>query len=345
MSDRRHEEPFLINAATGSVSAGYQKDTYRQRRDSGESKTEAVVPSNHDRGNAPRKGGTLRRRYRRRGPSSDQEPTEEGKHGDSYTAHNQPEPDESKEEDATPTKPLRHWAPSLQPPTENVAPRNEVEEIKTPHRSSLPIVHHTNYIRKPDERLREKFKNRLRSVADGIPEINFIGELSEGVGFKDTFVSCKWYMEWGKSWSFLAGEESGQTQYAASGDGAHIWNHPIDIHFATASQQGWPRIIMQVWELDEYGRSILSGYGFAHLPTNPGYHEVEVQCWRPSGSIREELQSFFLGTSSCLVDENMIFSFESRSQLVTVSSGVVKFQLTVLLRFFNEQNVQSSVMK
>ena len=120
-----------------------------------------------------------------------------------------------------------------------------------------------------------------------------------------------------------------------------VFNHPIDVHFATASMQGWPRIVMQVWELDEYGRSILSGYGFTHLPTNPGYHELEVRCWRPSGSLREELQSFFLGTSSCLVDEKVIFgkAWEARQNLTTISSGIVKINVHVLLRFFKEQNV------
>lgn len=29
-------------------------------------------------------------------------------------------------------------------------------------------------------------------------------------------------------------------------------------------------MVMQVWELDEFGRSVLAGYGFAHLPTNAG---------------------------------------------------------------------------
>ena len=33
-------------------------------------------------------------------------------------------------------------------------------------------------------------------------------------------------------------------------------------------------MIMQLWELDEYGRSILSGYGFAHFPTNPGEFQI-----------------------------------------------------------------------
>ena len=49
-----------------------------------------------------------------------------------------------------------------------------------------------------------------------------------------------------------------------------VWSHPIDIHFASASIQGWPRLVLQVWELDEYGRSILSGYGFVHMPTDAG---------------------------------------------------------------------------
>lgn len=124
-------------------------------------------------------------------------------------------------------------------------------------------------------------------------------------------------------------------------DGCQLWNHPFDVHFAAASMQGWPRIVMQVWELDEYGRSVLSGYGFTHLPTNPGYHELEIRCWRPSGSLMEELQSFFLGTSSCLVDEQVIFgkAWEKRSQLTTISSGTIKMNIHVLLRFFNEQKV------
>lgn len=58
---------------------------------------------------------------------------------------------------------------------------------------------------------------------------------------------------------------------------------------------------------------------------NIGYHELEVYCWKPSGSIYEELQSFFLGSSSCLVNEELIFgkAWEKRSQIKTVSSGVV----------------------
>lgn len=49
-----------------------------------------------------------------------------------------------------------------------------------------------------------------------------------------------------------------------------IWNHPIDVHFTTASMKGWPRIIVQLWELDKYGRTLLVGFGFAHFPCSKG---------------------------------------------------------------------------
>jgi hypothetical protein len=60
-----------------------------------------------------------------------------------------------------------------------------------------------------------------------------------------------------------------------------------------------------------------------------GYHELEVHCWRPSGSIKDELQSFFLGTSSCLVDEEVIFgkAWEKRGKLKTVTSGIVSCRM------------------
>ena len=321
-----------------------------------------------------------RRRYRRGVQSSsnveedgEYDNLEEGKHrDDSYSPRDKPErgifvnqqPDleEGKKQEQkeilspsptkrlTSAKPPRHSSPL--PPTStrhdtttSTSRAAVVERTTAQPRQSLPIRHHnSSFLRaKPDEKLREKFKNRIRSPGEGIPEVHFIGEICEGVGFKDTYVSCKYYLEWGKSWSFLAGDaDTSQTQYAASDDdGTNVWNHPIDVHFATASIQGWPRIVMQVWELDGYGRSILSGYGFAHLPTNTGYHELEIHCWRPCGSLREELQSYFLGTSSYLVDESVIFgkAWENRSQLVTISSGVVKMNVNVLLRFFNEHKV------
>lgn len=316
--------------------------------------------NNDDRRNTS--GGALsnlRRRYQRRGNASNSEPDEEdgmrtGTYDDTIQQTKAEGSDSNMKDPSrySMTMTSRHSSLSTQPVVDDMTTK-KAEERKTQHGDNnnniqLPIINQTNYIRKPDEKLREKFKNIIRSPADGIPEVHILGEISEGIGFKaDKFISCKWYLEWGKAWSLLAGDEASQTQYAASSsdnyDGVQevVWNHPIDVHFATASMQGWPRIIMQLCELDDYGRSVLSGYGFTHLPTNPGYHELEIHCWRPSGSVIDELNAFFLGTSPCLADEKMIFgkAWETRSKLNTVASGIVKLNVHVVLRFFNEQKV------
>ena len=118
----------------------------------------------------------------------------------------------------------------------------------------------------------ENARDRLRTPAEEIPEIHFIGEIHSGIGFQgNKSISCKWTVEWGKMWSILEGDVSGQSQYSFSpySDWA-VWNHPIDIHFTSASIQGWPRMLLHVLALDEFGRTDLIGYGFIHLPSTPG---------------------------------------------------------------------------
>lgn len=44
--------------------------------------------------------------------------------------------------------------------------------------------------------------------------------------------------------------------------------------------------MVQVWQLDMYGRNVLQGYGFRHLPSNPGLSDVSLPCWRPSGTMQ-----------------------------------------------------------
>ncbi len=47
------------------------------------------------------------------------------------------------------------------------------------------------------------------------------------------------------------GNVRGQTQLAASTNCNAPWNHPLDIHFAARSPLGWPKLVLQVQELDE----------------------------------------------------------------------------------------------
>jgi hypothetical protein len=68
------------------------------------------------------------------------------------------------------------------------------EEKLAPRTSMLLTSSSSTYLRKPvEEKLKGKFQRRLLTSADLIPEVHFLGEISEGVGFRGgTSISCKW---------------------------------------------------------------------------------------------------------------------------------------------------------
>jgi len=55
-----------------------------------------------------------------------------------------------------------------------------------------PMLTSSSIRRRPEDKLKKRFSHRLRRAADDIPEVHFIGEICEGVGFNGTYVSCKW---------------------------------------------------------------------------------------------------------------------------------------------------------
>lgn len=38
----------------------------------------------------------------------------------------------------------------------------------------------------------------------------------------------------------------------------------------TKSVRGWPKLLVEVWEVDDHGRNSLGGYGLTSLPIEPG---------------------------------------------------------------------------
>jgi len=204
-----------------------------------------------------------------------------------------------------------------------------------------------NYVKKKADETNDttrRVKERMGVVAENKPELHFIGEIDGASGFSGT-ASCSWTVEWGESWQHLEGDALGQTQYSSDsirGGREHVpWNHPFDLHFATASIQGWPRLLVRVYILDAYGRAGIEGYGWCHLPTQAGFHEVKIPCWRPVGTVLQELEVYFLGASPQITNEETIFNmaWEDRHRLVTVATGVVHVNLSVLHRHFDERNV------
>ena len=67
--------------------------------------------------------------------------------------------------------------------------------------------------------------------------------------------------------------------------------HPIDVHYAVKGIDGWPRLRIEVYGVDVYGRVELVGYGCCIVPTSAGAHELRCATWRPCGSLREQFSS------------------------------------------------------
>ena len=52
----------------------------------------------------------------------------------------------------------------------------------------------------------------------------------------------------------MQGDVQGQTQAAASSDGRAVWNHPLSAHFAVQSPLGWPKLVLNISQIDEVPR-------------------------------------------------------------------------------------------
>ncbi|XP_063726579.1 B9 domain-containing protein 2-like [Symsagittifera roscoffensis] len=172
-------------------------------------------------------------------------------------------------------------------------------------------------------------------------ELHIIGEIVGGDGFPENSLFCKWSVHAGGAWKLLAGNREGQTQADSPMDEEFAcWNHPLDLHFVTKGIQGWPKINVQVYHQDEYGRNELYGYGFVHVPTSPGVHDVECVTWRPVGSFTDQLAEYFLGGASQLRKTDVVYTGADRYNLQTAAMGKVHFNLGIVLRNFDKFGVE-----
>jgi B9 domain-containing protein 2 len=103
---------------------------------------------------------------------------------------------------------------------------------------------------------------------------------------------------------------------------------------------GWPKLYFQVWHQDSFGRNELYGYGYCHVPTSPGIHDIECPTWRPVGTARERLTQAFLGGGPQLRNPDLIYSGSDRYHLRTQTMGRVHLQLGVITRNFEKYGIE-----
>lgn len=162
-------------------------------------------------------------------------------------------------------------------------------------------------------------------------ELHLVGQLVGADGYPLPSLFCKWSFEVGSNFRLLQGTTSGQTQCDMPPEGEMaLLAHPLDVHYAVKGIDGWPRLRLEVYGVDSYGRVELAGYGCCIVPTSAGTHELRCPTWRPCGSVREQISSFFLGGGLRLKNKGLITAPTDRFRLQTEPAGEVLLQLSVL---------------
>ena len=102
--------------------------------------------------------------------------------------------------------------------------------------------------------------------------------------------------------------------------------------------RGWPRLLLEVWKVDSYGRHNLYGYGTLAIPMSSGDYDLEVGCWRPMGTWYDR----FIGANSELQYPGVMASPLSRYGLKTFSTCITKVEINVIGRNFQLHGIVRS---
>ena len=81
-------------------------------------------------------------------------------------------------------------------------------------------------------------------------------------------------MNYGEDWNQLkddavSGPIQTHTAYADE-EGFFVFAHPFEYQFSVKSAQGWPKMSIKVWRLDDMGKIDNIAYGAINLPNTTG---------------------------------------------------------------------------
>ena len=200
-------------------------------------------------------------------------------------------------------------------------------------------------------------------------ELHVFGQVVGAGGFSLPSLFCKWSIEAGSNFRLLQGLSKGQTQCdQPNDDEMAVWAHPVDVHYSTKGIDGWPRLCVEVWGIDTFGRYEIAGYGCCVLPAASGHHQLKCLTWRPIGSAGQRVSSaappgptarrppatrartpshtrasthararaaaFFLGGTPTLKHSNVVSAPSDRFRLHTETCGEVLLELSVITKDF-----------
>ena len=178
----------------------------------------------------------------------------------------------------------------------------------------------------------------MSSLTEPRAQVNIVGSID----YLQHFEKCnsyfvKYTVKYGEKWKLLNGKPEGETfEYVVENDPQLHIGHAIDLHFATESIRGWPKIIVEVWVSDQDGRNKIAGYGMSSLPIVPWKKtSVRVACWSPRPGMFERL----LGSHPELVHRDILMASQPRAGLIGKSSGFLTMTFTCFSKDFDIHGV------
>lgn len=159
---------------------------------------------------------------------------------------------------------------------------------------------------------------------------------SAGEGNRFTKIPCEWERRPGQKPSGAGTGPVGIEEMGIQEGETEPGHHSLP----PSRPAGWPRLHLQVWSQDSFGRCQLAGYGFCHVPSSPGTHRLDCPTWRPLGSWQEQLARAFVGGGPQLLHGDAIYSGADRYRLHTAAGGSVHLELGLLLRHFDRYGVE-----
>lgn len=169
------------------------------------------------------------------------------------------------------------------------------------------------------------------------PQVHILGKIADAENFEGTAVYAKYRFLTGDSWMLLSGSATGETFISEVNKELRApLEHPFDLNYSAKTIRGWPRLFIEVWQVDSSKRESIAGYGVAAVPMKKGSGEIKIYCWRPATSFWDKL----LGTYPELEFKDIVISSQNRYGFKTESTGTVTIQYELIFKDFHLHGVQ-----
>lgn len=186
------------------------------------------------------------------------------------------------------------------------------------------------------------------STAENFSEPNLFLRWNFQTGFYINFIfsrqrfSLKKFMILGPQWKTIEGETEGQTSTDTNRlDKKSVFAHPIDLHLVSSGISLWPKLSVEVFSVNALKQFYLVASGFTFLPNIPGDHEITISTWKiaPVSLLDSIREKFFTGGFT-IIKKDLIRSGIERYKISTVSSGIVKVNLSLVFKNFGKFNIK-----